>query len=702
MMRRLAAAAVVLALAGCSDGEEGTGSSGGTGGSAGSGGGCNDPECTEGLAGTRIRMDYSAAAQDFYSRPFPSETRRAPDGRIDLSAFPRGGGAEYLDRLIAMLDADAQGFALTAPVFFAADGALAAEANSPFSRSVESDASVFLVGVDSAAPDYLVRYPIETRFAEDGGPFGAANFLSAKPLQGVPLRPSTTYAAVVLRSLGDAGGEPLGVSPSMVRLARGFQPEGMSDDAFARYQSALEALGEAGVAAEDVAGLAVFETDNPLASFGAVVDAILTNDEPTAVGAFSRTELFDDYCVYEATTEMPVFQTGDPPYLTDGGAWTFDEQERPIAQGTEQARILVTIPRAAMPASGFPTVLFSRTGGGGDRPLVERGVRSVAGEPADIPGTGPALHFARAGFAGVSVDGPHGGMRNVTGGDEQLLVLNVGNPVALRDNVRQSAVELVLQAHLLDRIAIDVSDCPDAVIAGGTDATFDTGKLALMGHSMGATISPLAVAFEPRFGASILSGAGGSWIENIVHKQSPIEIQPIAEAVLGVPDGYSLHEHDPGVALFQWAVEPSDPPVFGGRIVHEPDTGSEPRHVLMLQGIIDTYILPPIANATSLSIGLDLAGDPLDASNAGLGEFDPLEGLLGLVGRSRVPLPVSGNVDGSTTAVVVQHAEGPIEDGHEVVFQTEAPKHQYRCFLESWKSGTPKVPVGGDELDACD
>jgi hypothetical protein len=33
-----------------------------------------------------------------------------------------------------------------------------------------------------------------------------------------------------------------------------------------------------------------------------------------------------------------------------------------------------------------------------------------------------------------------------------------------------------------------------------------------------------------------------------------------------------------------------------------------------------------------------------------------------------------------------------IEDGHEVIFQTDPPKHQYRCFLQSWLSGVPKVP----------
>jgi hypothetical protein len=35
--------------------------------------------------------------------------------------------------------------------------------------------------------------------------------------------------------------------------------------------------------------------------------------------------------------------------------------------------------------------------------------------------------------------------------------------------------------------------------------------MATMGHSMGAWILPLAIAYEPLFGAVVLSGAGGSW-----------------------------------------------------------------------------------------------------------------------------------------------------------------------------------------------
>ena len=56
---------------------------------------------------------------------------------------------------------------------------------------------------------------------------------------------------------------------------------------------------------------------------------------------------------------------------------------------------------------------------------------------------------------------------------------------------------------------------------------------------------------------------------------------------------------------------------------------------------------------------------------------------------------MAANGGAAVTAIVVQHPEDGIEDGHEVVFQTEAPKNEYRCFLQSYAAGvTPTVPKG--------
>ncbi|MEP7120551.1 MAG: hypothetical protein ABJE95_06570 [Byssovorax sp.] len=670
-------------------------------------GGCSTPPptCAADCAplGTTVAMDFTRKS-GFYGAPFPGDFRLATDGHVDLADFPVAGATDLVKRILAILRADARGFSTTSGIFFQLTASLQATDLPSVADSVTDASPVVLLGVDPAAPDHLVRYPIATAFLADAGPYGAPNLLVALPLQGVPLRPHTRYAAIVRRSLHDAKGALLDRSPSMAALASGGRPEGMSDAVLASTLAALDTAAKAGIPRDDIAGITIFTTGSPTDSFAQVTAAMLAAPAPAPTKPFVRNEIFTDYCVYETTIPMPEYQGGAPPYQEEGGGWVFDDKGAPVLQRMEEARFVITVPRRTMPPKGFPLVVFSRTGGGGERPLVDRGVQAMTGGPALTPGTGPALIFAGAGFAGSSIDGPHGGLRNVTHGDEQFLIFNVGNPVALRDNIRQSAAELALQAHVLDAVSIDVADCPGVVTPDGK-ARFDTATLALMGHSMGATIAPLTLAYEPRYRAGLLSGAGGSWIENVIYKQEPVALKGLAGILIGIGSDYALTEYDPVLSLFQWAAEPSDPPVYARRIVQSPEDGPS-RHVLMMQGIVDNYILPPIANATSLSIGLDLAGDELDAKSPALAGMAPIGSLLPLVGRGPVALPVAGNVTGKggakVTAVVTQYPEDGIENGHEVVFQTEAPKHAYGCFLQSFAKGAPRVPEPGKVADPCE
>ena len=522
------------------------------------------------------------------------------------------------------------------------------------------------------------------------------------PVQGLPLRPDTLYAAVVTDQLRSEQGEPLVRAPAMQALIDGEAPAGMEPDALAAFRAALAGLGDT-IPIERVVAMTAFRTGAPLAVLERAVAGLDGRFEARVSAAgFIAHEVFDDYCVFESVVEMPVFQEGEPPYLMEGGAWVLDGDGVPVLQRTEQARLLVTVPRTTMPAAGFPTTVLVRTGAGGDRPLVDRGLRDAEGVTI-APGTGPAMELARAGLAGVSVDGPHGGLRNPDGGDEQFRVFNIQNPTALRDNLRQSAIELVLLARALDTLTLDASSCPGFAASDGT-MRFDTARMALMGHSMGASIAPLAAAFEPRFGALVLSGAGGSWITNVMYKELPIATRPAAELLLRyTSQRRTLTIDDPVLGLLQWAGESADAALYARLLVEEPVVGG-PRDVLMFQGIVDHYILPPIANPLSLGLGVDRAGPGLDESIA---EHTPISELLPLRGRREIELSdASGNrdIDGApVTAVLVQHVEDGVEDGHEVMFQVEAAKTQYRCFLRTFARGeTPVVPDPAAPDPACE
>lgn len=625
--------------------------------------------------------DY--ATPELWAAPWPDERLRRADGTIDVSTFPNPVRATIVDQLVAVL-ADADGFAVSSTIYFPLAAPIDEASLPDLTGSVREDASVFLIDVDAEGPSRGARAPIDVAFLADPGPFATHDVLALLPLQGRPLAPDRLYAAVVTTGVRGGDGRPLSIAPATAALVRGERPDGLSDAAYDAHRAAIEALRESGVDLARVAATAVFRTWDPTRGLREARAQLLAGPPPEALADFEAAEVFDEHCVFHTTVAMPDFQSGEAPYSAEGGTW-IPEGDALALQRTATSNVWVTVPRRAMPAGGFPTAVFVRTGGGGDRPLVDRGPHATAGGEPIAPGTGPALAFARAGFAGISVDGPLGGLRNPEGWDEQFAIFNINNPAGLRDNVRQSALELVHFARFLPTVAIDASSCPGLVTpAGDGVVSLDETRVAIMGHSMGATIAPLAVAIEPTYRAMILSGAGGSWIRNVIYKESPVHVRPAAENLLRyTARGRILVEHDPALALLQWAGEPADPQVYP-----RPDDG---RHVLMFQGILDTYIPPPVANPLSLALGLDLAGGPLDESLRD--RFTPLGALLPFSGRSQITLPAAGNRAGATS-VVVQHDEDGIEDGHEVVFQRPEPALQYRCFLEGLAAGgAPRVPA---------
>jgi hypothetical protein len=627
------------------------------------------------------------AAEDvIFAAPFPSEHLRRADGRLGLATFPNPSGVPLMEAARRLVEAGADGFGRTSPILFAGTAPLGARVAPPPLPEAAPDPTVLDTLDADAAVVPLDGDPTPARIRvarlDDGGPFGAPNLLVLLPEQGRPLRAGTRYAAFVRRSLGDEAGAPLGVSAVMAALAAGDPPETLTPAAAEAYRAAVERLATLGVDPEALAGLAVFTTGDPSAPLRGWLEAARTQDPPALEGPVTLREVFDGFCVYTSTVTFADYQEGRPPFETEGGAIQLDDAGRPIVQRRARARLVLTVPRAPMPPGGFPLVVFARTGGGGDRPLVDRGPRRAAGAP-DVPGTGPARELAVMGLAGLSVDGPNGGpLRNPSGGDEQFLVINVTNPAALRDNLRQSALELALALDVAATLSPSAAGCPGLVATSGA-ARLDLTRPALMGHSMGATIAPLALAIEPRFAGAVLAGAGASWIENIVYKRSPLPVAGVAELLIGYTAlGRRVSSFDPAVGLVQWAGEAADPPVYGDAL------RAGATHVLVFQGIDDSYIPPPVANPLHLTFDAALAAPALD------------DDYLAQRGGAPVPLPYQPT-DGAPLRLVVPHAEDGIEDGHEVMYQLDGPKLQYRCFLADVAAGRPPRVVPGD-APGCD
>lgn len=594
------------------------------------------------------------ARGDFYDAPFPNADLFDEHGSPDLSGFPNPDGIGLIDEGLALIEHDARGASLAAAVFFTLSDALDASVIPTLEETLQPGALTQLVDLETGD-----RIPLRVQFQSDGGPFGADNLLVLLPLQGINMRPDATYAAVLRRDVD--GVSTLRASESMDLVRRGRRPDAMPEHAFTAYRDALDRLDGHGVRARDIAGLAVFTTDDPAA---ALYDRVVTSPDPTPPTGFTAAESFERYCVFDAMMTFSDYQVGVPPYDTEGGEWA------DTVQREASSRVVITIPKTPMPPDGYPLAVYIRAGAGGDRPLVERGVHDADGDPLS-PGSGAADDFARVGYAGIQVDGPIGGIRVPPGTNESFLLYNFQNPAALRDNVRQSALELAVLPRVLGDL--EVPDCD-----GGT-ARFDMSHLVLFGHSNGASIAVPTIAASDAYEGVILGGAGASFIANIQYKLLPIPVLPLARQ-LTQHDG--LSEFDPAVSLVQWTLEPGEDLAYAGDML--------PTHTLILQGVVDGYIPPPIANALDLAIPVDLVGPSLDESLPEAAIYQPLRPLLPLAGRSHLDYPVQGN-NGGATAVVTQFPGDGVQDPHEIMYQSEGPKAQYRCFLQTLLDGAPVV-----------
>jgi hypothetical protein len=634
------------------------------------------------------------------------------------------------------------------------------------------------------------QHPAAVRVSQTRAPGGNATLLNVLPMQGLPLRENTDYVALVRSPLGAPSAamtELCDASKTDAGAASISGGAGLPPADAERYLGALGVASHAlGLDCATFAAMSVFHTGDPTAAMPAARDRARADyaqyQGKCSVGmtrsAGSGTPCTSSpYCMYVGTVNMPQYQRGTPPYLPYlqwGGGWPSAQIPQPTptpATCTDvfglpapdpsswvptwrQARVVVTIPRTAPPPSGYPTIVYVRAGAGTSTdPLVDRGPQLYPNCGAATDCRGPAEVLQSVGFAGITIDGPLVGESRLDPGfgeSEDLNLFNFLNPIAMRDNFRQSAVELTIIPDILQQLQVDMGDCEMGTEAGAWVkgavtgmAKFDLDHLAMLSHSMGSTIAPLALATDPRYRAAVLSGSGGSLIENVVYKVQPFPVY-VAGSLLGLPSECNIDEFAPELSLLQWATEPSDSQVYARRMVRdERPPGASwwspvARDVLMIQGLVDTYILPPIADVMTLGEGLDLGlgpnscfGDPSCDRLPVYGvvaspDYPSLSELLGLSGAhyrdlslvtGNVPWPAlvprPANVRGDLTATVVQHridqnrepAGMPCANlnGHEVIYESTLARHQYACFLQDFANDSaPQVRASGEELSSCD
>ncbi len=470
---------------------------------------------------------------------------------------------------------------------------------------------------------------------------------------------------------------------------------------------------------DSIVALTVFKTGDPAAGFKKLVADALTNpnvplgnaaisgmitpaagefpsgmpdygvnygsDSPPVI-PFGQDGVLSQFCVYKAHIANPIYQGYTDHFF-------FNNVGNPVwLSNSYQGRIFITLPRTPMPPNGYPVVIMAREGGGGDIPLVDRGTEwnyypGYGGGTCGVDvcdyqaGEGPALYFARAGYAAVQIDDPAGGERRPSDKqihEEDAIYFDTKSLYKTRDYLREMALELaILGGKVLPTLAIPyqsvqnctVVDCTYDTSNGNTDPSlgrtcsvrldgssnpvtimppscvqtgqcsglikFDVSKLALMGHSVGASVGQVALTAvdsigTPIFKRAIFSGSGASIMDNLLHKEEPampnIPLTTGRHGMRGVLESWAIwdrkvnSEGDPALNIVQYAMEPWDAQAYNAvnniNVVSGNIDRPSPGYLLQFQGLLDHYIPVPISNASVLSLGLGLGVTHRMASSA--------------------------------------------------------------------------------------
>jgi predicted esterase len=584
-------------------------------------------DCKCSRAGVRMRI--AALSEGFYAQPWPLDTRLHDNGALDLSGFPTPDGALFIKRNLPVIERATRGFSTTGAIFASFDGELDSDSLPTPEQSLGEQASAYLVEVEADSETLGERTPIACSYRRRETGYNPPDLLACVPVAGFPLRPATRYALVLTDRLRDADGERVRASQRM----RDLLSERAEDDPLVRQLRAVfvplaDWLRERDDDAFDhVVGATVFSTQNPIAELRALAEdvrslpAATSTDVAPYAGELPRES--GNYLAFEGSYPTPIYQQGQTPYAASGGDIRFGADGAPVRTGQLQLRFALTVPSGAMPAAGWPVVLYHHGSGGDAYSFIDDGT---------------AYHLAAAGVAAIGIDAPVHGTRNTTGDDPGLLFFNINNVLALRDNVRQGAVDLLV----LERFVAAFEQAPD-----GAEIRFDRDNVFAMGHSQGGLTVPLMLPVAEHVRAAMLSGSGASITASILYKTAPLDIPALARTFLALESNEPLDAFHPVLALVQAFSDVSDPSNYvpylfrwkGGRGVD----------VWATQGLADLFAPKPATDALVTALGLQ----PMRPLVEGVDGFD-LRGIASA--GSPVRANISTAAGGKFTGVYSQYA----------------------------------------------
>ena len=556
--------------------------------------------------------------------------------------------ASYMERIEAL-----DGFGTNAPVFIVLDGDVGALPQPH--QTTDTQAPLFLMDIDAQSPERGRVIPVKLRHQEEETVWQPAGMIAIAPVLGFPLRPRTTYALVLTTDF---------IEP-VEGFADVWHPK-YADNEY--YQELSQTLVQESVSRQRVAFAVRFTTQDPvseMAKMAARIRSDLTlpalDQELTAYPTFNEARSFD------GQMWVPIWQTGEKPYLDAGGNFVFDEEGRPLIQSWEHVSFTISVPRnLQMPEEGWPVVIYGHGTGGDQHTFTD------SASPLEVSNV-----LAQAGIAGFSISLPMHGDRG-TALDPALASFNYLNPDSAAATFRQGALDQIYLAELLTQRSHELT------MTSGTIIKTDPSKVAYMGHSHGGLIGAIAGPFmSERVRAMVLSGAGGGLSTSVATRDAgDFDIQGLLTSVFDFSTSEELVPTHPLLGAVQTLAETTDPinyaPYWSQR---HPFWDTTPISVLMTEGLNDLQTPPDTAEALAAAGGL-----PVLKPAAHFGDGHRLRNL------HAIPTPASLNIeswdDGMVTGGLAQFPE----QDHFAVFNDEDAVELYSHFLSTALRDSPEVP----------
>lgn len=504
-------------------------------------------------------------------------------------------------------------------------------------------------------------------------PYLCDPWIALYPASGQVLRSGHTYGAFVTTGLL-GGDEAVPVAEPGFQAMLGAEP-GDADEAaaWATFAPMRAYVAAEGIDPATLAGGTVFTVEDFAARGKGIRDAVWTADGTDAAdvvvcedapgphadpadatrGCFGASP---GYHELQGTLQVAHVQEGAAPFVTraDGGGADWSGG-RPAVVDFRPVTFSMTVPVGPAPEGGWPVVLFAPDAGENYRTFVAEGLADRWTSIAHDAGT--------AQMAVISIDtwltGPRKGEVSPTwldtfpaGDEEAFLHVNPLHPVAVRDNITQSAVDWFSVVRFLQEVDWSVASPIGEPIPLATD------EMWFVGQGIGGRVGPLVAAYEPSVQGLVLAGTGAHWSEGLLETEEPFALNAVLGPALGDPN---VDRFQPIVALAQQVIDRTDP-VNHARFVQFASAAN--RDILYVAAPDDPRVGPASQSALARGLFTDQVVQ---------------DGAAGLVGVDTLTAPVNNNASGSTAITVVNVATDP----HRQIYTSSRAMLQVDQFIAS-------------------